>query len=366
MHKFIGSLLAAAVLLVACNEDGGGSSVSAEDIIIQAAEEVDQLEDYYTETAITITIGDEVVDETLAKEWFVEQADGLYTRTEMEREGEGTRYIVSDAETSLTYQEGDEEAVEREVLEAGMVEQSEMQQQMDRLSNYQDTHTIELIGETEVQDRSAYHLSLEADEDSAEGDGELWIDQETWLTLKQESDMEGMSLEIEVLTFDTAPEIPEGLWELDLPEDVEVVDQEALSSGIETDEEELTLEEVHDHLGEPFLYDAERFSEAVLTTTVVEGGEPEEELVLHYIEDGDPYARSIIQDDDGESNTDVDLPGREDITVRGEDGHMTTSETLQLIAWPEDGLRYSLYSDRPDLDGEELMETAENMEIFEP
>ncbi|MBB5174299.1 LolA family protein [Texcoconibacillus texcoconensis] len=367
-RKVVMSLIPAAfVAMSACNE----GEPSKEDILANALSESDELDAFYMETDMQISMEGEETEKMNAKEWHFPEDSGISKdRKELTRNEGTTTYIVSDGDMSLSYEEGDTEAVQNEVIQAEM--ESELNQRLQMVEDYQDTHDIELVGEEEVNGRDTYHVLMEtSDEEAANEDVEVWIDQENWLLMKQISHMGDLRLTFEIIDLDTDPEYDEELFTLDLPEDVEIVDNQVNEIEVEESVEELSVDEVEDRFGQPvLLLDEEAGGVELENIEYIERSYDnfdEEELTFTYVKNQEPFMEMRIDEPTEEqqpveSERDIDIPGRAEHTIRGEDGHSTDMDTLRYIIWTEEGLRYNLSTQQPEVSVDDLLEAAERME----
>ncbi|WP_342388831.1 LolA family protein [Salinicoccus bachuensis] len=209
----------------------GGTAEASEsiskEVLLQKASEVDQLmENYYLESKVTMYT-DEQTDETLTREWFYWKNGELHFRKEIERAGVPTQYITGNDQDSTIYTEGEDIAIRTETLVPGADLPSPSKAMKERISSYKMSHDSEVVGQEEVNGRKGHHLVFTPKEEAMESGTtmELWIDSEHWLTLKEVLDQGDMRMEYEVVTFVEGIEPSMDLFHMELPADVEIIDQ---------------------------------------------------------------------------------------------------------------------------------------------
>ena len=209
----------------------GNQTEALEDIskeaVLENASEVDQqLENYYLESKVT-TYMDGRTDETLTREWFYWKDGELYFRKEVEQADAPIQYIVGNDEHSMLYTEGEDTAVRTPNLVKGSSLPSPSEAMKGRLSSYRMSHDSKLVGKEAVNGRTGHHLVFTPKEEARESGTtmDLWIDAEHWLTLKEVLDQGETRMVYEVDTLVEGIEPAMDLFQLNLPEGVEVIDQ---------------------------------------------------------------------------------------------------------------------------------------------
>lgn len=360
------------MILAFCAVVGCGNGMetsSPEEMVSNALTENEEGTAFYMETVIDTYIDGELTEELYAKEWHFPQEQGSKNRKELTRGDGTTKYIVSDGETSLSYEEGAEEATRNEVIQIEPT--NEMTQRLQMLEEYQETHDIEFVGEEEVNGHNTYHLVLETrNEEAINEDMEVWIDQESWFLMKQVQHMGDIRLEFEVLELDTNPDEDEELFALDLPEDVVIVDAADQEFDMDETVEEWSIQDVEEYFGQSVLVLNEEESNVQLSQ--IEhiqrsfNGTEEEEIIFTYTQNDEPWLEMKVDEAEGNQGNEpeeVEIPGRENHTIRGKEGHSTDMDTLRYITWSEDGLQYNLSSSHPEGTVEDLLYAAEQMEL---
>ncbi|WP_186365438.1 LolA family protein [Salinicoccus cyprini] len=204
-----------------------GTGSITKEILLQNASEVGQLlENYYIESRVTMYAGDET-DETVSREWFYWRNGEQHLRKEIEREDAPTHYIVGNDRDSIIYTEGDEMAIRSETLVQSIDLPSQADVVQQRIASYKESHNVSVVGKDEVNGRNAHHMRFTPKKEAIESGTtiDLWIDSEHWLVLKEVLNQGERSMEYEVLALVEGIEPPMDLFQMDLPEGVEVIDQ---------------------------------------------------------------------------------------------------------------------------------------------
>ncbi|MCG7332471.1 LolA family protein [Salinicoccus roseus] len=97
----------------------------------------------------------------------------------------------------------------------------------ERFSSYRMSHHSKLVGKEAVNGRTGHHLVFTPKEEVRESGTtmDLWIDAEHWLTLKEVIDQGDRRMVYEVGTLVEGIEPAMDLFQLDLPEEVEIINQ---------------------------------------------------------------------------------------------------------------------------------------------
>lgn len=216
----------------------------------------ENLETLYLETAITV-VAAEMENESVTREWYKQEGDVILSRTEIENPDGSLTTIINDGKEAITYTDGQEQAFRTvipqpedvEIEEDAETEDVEGEEETEvegvkapevapatisitasaYLESLQDIYDISVEGTEQVGDRDAYKVNLEPIEDSEysayASPTSMWIDAEHYIILKQEID-DGTGSEIgsEFVTMEVNEEFEDTLFELELPEGVEIVD----------------------------------------------------------------------------------------------------------------------------------------------
>ncbi|WP_345240401.1 LolA family protein [Pontibacillus salipaludis] len=358
MNKWINSIgLLLLLVLGACSvEDANG--LSPEAIVANAVEEGKDLKGFHMKAQFDVYQGEEQIDDSSMEQWM--DYENMRTKViAVDQSGKESKSL-NDGETITLYTEGDKEAYEMEAPDLSnpnLMGSNQREQIQNTLNETRKTHTIELIGEEEVNGIETYHIKATPKEKGTiRGEEEYWIEKESWIIVKTITKSDNMKVEYTVTELEIDPSFKENTFTIDLPEGVEVLPFEALDPT-----ETVTLEEAQTGLEQPFLYlpegeyeidKVEKFKVESLDRTEVSLQYKQDEVVQ--------FTLSIFPTP--EESLSMGFENAEEVTVRGVKGEYT-SDVIQNLTWDEEGLRYSLLSHNPELTKEALLEISEKLEL---
>lgn len=343
-------------LLVGC---GKMNSYSPEQVITNALES-ENVPTYYGELKMTMDNVEELQHVTVT-EWRHQDK----SRVEM-MSGDDLTVMVHNGASLTLYEENENKAFVFEDDDMSGLNMNPREQVEMLLDMIRDTHDIEKVGEAEIAGRPAFHMVAKKrkDEKSLFGDQELWIDKEHWVVLKMKSRSGDTQSDIEYTKIDFDTKMDESVFEMELPDDVVIENMDDLNAGTE---EELTLEEIPDKIGQSVLYIPDGKSHKMDKITFMEiQGEPiYKDVTIDYKQDGLPLMTLTIISTDGmeeeEEATEVLDDSFEKETIRGKEGLLTEMDQFRSISWDEGGLRYSINIIDPNTTWEMVKEWASHM-----
>lgn len=344
MKKLIYSAAVVLTLsLAACSNE---ESYSPQEILDQAMQETSELDSFYGEYKMTMDDGTEI----LSKQW---EKNGK-TRVEMVDSTGEESIAVNDGKTITSYSKTMNEAI---IFELGpdmenLVRPTLKEQALRTLEQIKNSHYITIGEEEKIAGHETYHLIAKAKkQNTLIGDMEVWVDKKTWMTLKTISVSGDMKITSEFTKFEPNSKIDDSIFILDIPEDANVKIEPFQPI------EQLTEQEAVEKLG-PFLIFSESLGytlEGIEDMGMAETGE----IVLTYSKNGEQqFSLSIFKpmESIGEDE--------EIIEVRGQKGAKIDLETFKLLQWDEEGLRYNIIIENPDLTFEDILELTEQMEYI--
>lgn len=337
------------LILGGCSQD---MNVSAEEILHNAIESEKDVTRYKGISEMKTKEGEDLTEHLILEEYVDDQQRKVIT-TDQILEQETVAF--NDGERMLMYDEARDEAYEMDVTElgdiAGLSPKEQFKNMMEMVG---DSHSYEMIGEEKILDFDTYHIQLTADDsDQLLGDMELWIDQKTWFVVKMISETGGIQTEVTYTELDFSPEFTEDTFTIDIPEDVDIADLED-----DFAPDTVTLEEATEALDQAFFIFPEEGDEMGLTDIQMYGVSNEEarsEVILSYSnEEGIPvFSLSVFPTPE---NMEIE---KADLEIRGNKAEY--QDMIDGILWDEDGLRYSIVIEDPNLDQETIGELAEEM-----
>lgn len=346
--------LCVVLLLAACEEDG---NMSPNKMLSKALAEEEKVS-YYGE--VTFTSNMKELDNLTMKEW----RDQEKTRVEVTEEG-NKAIAVNDGTTLQMYEEATNKVMQFTSEELQGVQMSPKEQINMLLSAIEDTHEVETLGNEEISGRDTVHLKATAKEEGELlGDQEIWIDSEHWVVLKMVMETDAYDSVMEYTKIEFAPTFEDGIFELDVPEDatIEEMDEDSF-------EEEITLEEAQNILGDAFFYITETDGYTIDKVTLFELEELDSKTVnMEYTKDGvASFELTITSPVEDNITEQLDIFGKdaEATEVRKEEAIYIDSGMFRSLIWNEAPFQYSLDPNDPKLTIEDLLEMTKDMEEIE-
>ncbi|MFS0575029.1 hypothetical protein AB1K83_05315 [Sporosarcina sp. 179-K 3D1 HS] len=350
----ISILLFFAIGLAACNT--GDAKFSPLEVINTALQDADKPVAYYGE--YTIKTNDDSGD-IEAKEWVA--SDGKRRIEMTSSDGAGQTLVVNDGKQISMYDESSNTAMIMEITEDDMRElsqQSPRQQAEQMLELIKDSHELSTGDEGKIAGRPAYHIIAKTKDDKTIiGDQEIWIDKETWIVLKSISKSNELTMTQEYKKIDFRPDLKEDLFAPYIPEGaaVEVMDEAGMAPI------EVTAEEVKAALGS--YYQVPEMEGLKLSAiTVLEGLEERPEFSFDYTIDDIPAFSVTVYKEMSNVLSFGGMPNEKKITIRGKNGTKTESGNFRLLNWQEEGLRYSVILQNPEIGFEEVKRYLDQMD----
>jgi outer membrane lipoprotein-sorting protein len=347
----IGSTLSLSLLAGCSNE----VAASSEEIVSNVLEAGKEIESYYGKATFRMyTEGQET--ENLIMEEYVGGNDKRKIITTDLNKNNQKAYAYNDGKQFITYDEESKKALSMDIEGVGLpTSMTQKEQFTTLLEQMKDTHTYEVVGEEEMLGFDTYHLKITANsKDSLLGDMEIWVDKKTWFTLKTVVNSSGIRSEVVYNEVDFAPEFSEDTFEVNLPEGVEISPMETeipMNTG--------TIEEAKQALGQPFLlFHDDNQKVQQIEWNVIEGELNRTEVAILYSNsDNIPtFTLSIFPTPEGQG---MEIEESE-WKVRGQKAEYM--EEIRALSWDEEGIRYSILIEHPELSVEEIIELTETMQ----
>lgn len=352
MRKLVATaLLTAIVILSGCTNE---TAWTPEEVINKALEAEKEITAYQAEGYIKVYEGDKLIENSTFKEFSDPSGPKMRMETQ---EGEGvTSIVVNDGKEVVVYMSDRDEAYTIEASESNdMNSATNRELLLNLLEQVRESHTIETAGNEELAGVEVIHIvAAPKEKNTLLGHIEMWVDQKTWQVMKSLNVTGDIKSEMEYTSFDRSPVFDENTFVLELPEHVTKVPMESLSQP-----NLITLEEARTTLNHPFLYwdESEDFTLDSIEHYEMGGELNRSEVSLNYAQDGIAYMLLSVF---AAPEEDQDLfAGAEEITVRGVKGNYL--EQIRYLSWDEDGMRYSLGLQHPDLTLEEALKLADEM-----
>ncbi|WP_249870677.1 LolA family protein [Oceanobacillus saliphilus] len=337
------------LLLGGCSQN---RNVSAEEIIHNAIESEKDVTTYQGESVMKLYEGDEVIEHAILQEYVAGEKRKVVTEDQLRNE---VVEVFNDGMKMLMYDQGSGQAHEMDMTELGALGGLSPKEQLkSMLESMKDSHSYEVVGEEKLLDFDTYHIKLKANHaDDLLGDMDLWVEKKTWFVVKYVSVTGDNRIELEYTELDFSPNFSEGVFTIDIPEDVEI-------ANLEDDflPDTVTVEEAEEALGQPILL----FPEEDVYLSGVQMYDFSEELNRYEVE-----LTYNSKDDIPVLYVSV-FPSPEDMEIT--EGEMNIRGNIAEydafingIFWDEGGLRYSLLIMNPDIDPDEIVQLTEKMKF---
>lgn len=324
---------------------------SADEIMTNILESSTEINEYYAEGKMIVREGDNVIEEANFKEFVHE--DGR-RRLELEHIRDNNYNVTVRTEDEIiNYDESSNTAIIFEIDSMDLPHGITQREQVTRLLGAtKDTHEREIVGEEEVNGFNTYHMVLKANKNnSLFGDMEIWVDQKTWFMIKTTSVIGDTYSEAVYTLIDYSPSFSDEIFAIDLPDDVKI---ESIDDYVTFDEGD--LKEAEQLLGQDFyMFDVEELN---LDKIEIFRSELHDEVTLHYSIDGFPsFMLSIFPAPEG---TGMEITSNER-TIRGLPTEIDIIGDSHFFLWDEEGLRYSLIVENPEVSKEQIISYTEKM-----
>jgi len=326
---------------------------------------------YYGEVEYIITEKGEEQLNMFIKEWRHNEKQ----RLEIDNEGENI-VTIKDGIDMIIYDENEQSAYTMDHLEMEQLYINPREELDMLLDMIKDTHDIEIVGDTQLLGRKAFHLVANPKEGSNSlfGEQELWIDKEYWMVLKMKSMSGDNASHLTYKDIQFHPKMEDAIFQLDLPEGITIENLDDQAS-----QEEITLKELPSKMGLDILYIPNEKEHEIGTITYTEATDEPfgyKEITIDYKQQGLPLMTLTIFNladeeilDEGMNDNKDALDELDDYaenvqkeTIRRKKGYYFELDSLRSISWDEDDFSYSIDIIDPNVTIDEVLEWTEKME----
>ncbi|GAF63148.1 hypothetical protein BTS2_0039 [Bacillus sp. TS-2] len=345
MKKIVSLLILLMLILVGCQAQ---AATTPEEIIHNLVSDSNNFQSYYGVSRLTENYGDLTI-ETIMEE-KVAGPDLRYVESTDVTTGYKAYSMYKD-EILTFYSEELEEAFQTE----GELPSLDPSNQLDFIIDFLSTFTeeeveLEVVGEEEIVGRMTDQLQIKnLGTNSLFDEMVLWVDQEMNMILKFYSKTGEMVSTTEYEELQLDPSFDEDDFFIPIPEHMVIED---LEEGFKP--ESITLDEAKEFLGKDFLL----LSEELVTLSDIEISQFEELVDISFIYSKDSIAYislfvNPIDNEEKEEEFDY-FPGAEQIIFRDTKAYVIPE--LNWVMWEEGDFSYTLMSDNPTIEIEELLE----------
>ncbi|MBP0727304.1 DUF2092 domain-containing protein [Bacillus sp. RG28] len=333
----------------------GGMTVSAEKIVSNVLEADKKVDAYYGKSEMKVYKGKEVTEHIMMEEFVSNDQKRKVITTDLKKDNQKT-VALNDGKKVIIYELGSDKAMSMTFSDEEVpVSMSPKEQFTKMLEGMGKTHTYKVVGEEKILGLNTYHLKLKAkSKNSVLGDMEFWVDQKTWFIVKSITNSGENRTETEYKKLDFSPKFAKDTFILKLPKNVKV---ENLDNNLKPMTG--TVAEAEKALGEPFLIFDEKAAKLEMVEWLNLKGELNRtEVTIYYkTPEGSAFTLSIFP-----------TPKEKGMKIEGEDSkirgqHAGYMEEIRAVTWDENGMRYTIMAEQPDLSLEKMSKLAESMHL---
>lgn len=205
--------------------------MTIDELIETATEQIDELNSFYKESKTSLKTN-EMTTELIVKEWMKQEDSNTLLRYEIIHDANDIDIIVGDDNYAISFNDNENVAYEYYRPEKDL----DNEDSVHAVNGYDDAHAVSIIesslenydvvinGIENLLEREAYHLIFEPkDTVNIENSFEMWVDAEFFIILKQHEIGERYEFLLEVTTLEPNQDIDDEMFELEIPDNVEVI-----------------------------------------------------------------------------------------------------------------------------------------------
>lgn len=340
-------------------------TIIPEEVVTNVMKASEKPKSYYGESKLDTYENGKLKESIILKEWVNNSNGKVKRRIETEDKTSGKSVSTNDGDKIISYEEKNKKAIMIKVSNelADSSSKSYKDQLISQLANITKTHQLTFKGEENVGGFKTYHLSaVPKEKNSIMGNQDYWIDKENWFLIKSSSESGNYKGISEYTKLDFSPKLDDNLFVQKLPSDVKVEDIEETAKNNETN---IDLKQGVKIAGKPILYLKESSDYKLKGVTYLNVKAISHKEINQTYEKGGVVAfllTTIINADSKNSSVDEDkLPGEKEITVRGSKG--AVMEDIKCISWSENGLKYSVLIQDPNIKLDEGKKIVESLKL---
>lgn len=335
----------------------------AEEIVETAMEKNEEMEDYYIESLIEIYNNDKLLGESTIKEWNM-KIDGEIKRMSEVYSEEVGRVISTFQEDQIIMYSEMENEVYRNRKSIDMAPEGNLsikERTQNDLDTLNEMHTMEIVGEEELNGIETYHIKGSPEEESKTlGDYEIWIDKKNWVVVKVISDAGDIKFTYTNTKIDLSPEIDPSIFNLDIPDDAKEINLDEINEF-----EEVTLDQAYKELEENLLVvkDEDYKLEKIEINNPSGPNQPKPIIFTYTKDEIKAFEISVFYVlEEGMLELD-ELMGFEKREIRGKQASVMDN-IIKMINFEEDENYYVFMIDNPETTVDRVIEVINNMEQY--
>ncbi|WP_315120578.1 hypothetical protein [uncultured Clostridium sp.] len=364
--RIVSIIMAGLLSITALSGCGSKNSILPETIVANAIEAENNLKSYYGEARVRVYDKDNNITKDITEKEWQDISNGKIRirRESYSNHNELEAVSTSDGNTVMIYSIEDKKAsTMKNIDESDMPIGSRRQQTKIVLGYIKENHDISTVGEEKINGMNTYYIkAVPKEKNSLFLEQDIWINKKNWCVIKSSGILIGGSkIEDEYVKIDFSPKLKDETFTQKIPEGVKIENVEETEPKPKT----MTLKEVRDFLGKPFLYFPESSSYKIKSIKLqqYEGEIPYNEIIMEYEKDGTPYFQMRLRNDNIVNSNASEIPGAKEITIREQKGYIA-KYLRSLIVWSEGDVSYAIIAYENVEKVEDFIKELDEMEMF--
>lgn len=333
-------------LTVGCSKE---TSFTSEEVISNILKDNKKVVEYYGEGTMVTFKDDKKSEEATFKEWAASDGKRKFQITDgkknkSESVNDGKNVIAYDVNSKTAYK------MKFENENQNMTEREKLVKQLEKLSK---SHTYQVVGDEKVSSFDTYHIKVKAKtKDSLIGDFDLWVEKDTWVVIKSTFFTGDVKTETLYTKLDKSPKFDNKTFTLSIPKDVKIQSIEDIAPK----PKEISQEEAEKMIGQPYLlWKNTPYTLDKIEVQSLKGEIKRDEFTFYYSKDQAPALTVSVFKTPSEKDTAL----KQTKPIRNTKGDLM--KDINCITWDEDGLRYSILVENPQLSLDDVIKETKEM-----
>ncbi|MBE6024204.1 MAG: hypothetical protein E7231_13580 [Cellulosilyticum sp.] len=232
---------------------------------------------------------------------------------------------------------------------------------MNLINQYEKDYTLVIEDDVRMNNYITQHIIATGKDKSKNELHEFWVDQNTWLIVKEVQKQGSIINEVEYTKFELNPKLEDKIFEVNIPEGATV---EYINDNLEKKNKVVSIDTAIKYLGSPIFYLREEQGIKLIETHYIESvNEQYGRVELTYTID--KGSKVVISNTLASTLYDkLDL-GYERVTVRGLDAYYLETESMKVIEFIDQGMICDIYIKNSEMSREELIDLANQLELID-
>ena len=232
---------------------------------------------------------------------------------------------------------------------------------MELISSYDKDYILDIENDIKMNGQLTQHVIATSKKKGNLDRFEIWIDQDTWMVVKKLRAQGNVISIREYTEFQLNPIISEKRFEVNIPQDAQVV---RINDGIQEVNEEITLEQATEKLGTSVYY-LEQSDKLTLSEVhyIVEPGRTYGRVEITYIlNDGSKIIVETIADVKSYTQDDSEM---DTIWVKGHKAKYTENDQLQRISFNDEACSCKIYTQNSSMSKVDFIKLMNELQVIE-